>query len=162
MVTGWRHIWSWRVYQIDPPNCWMLYRWPVGCIKREENDINSGKPSIHKAAVSGINETFPRFSWTYSLIIFHQPGLDKSCAQCTATMSIYSCVCQKIQKPKHFCMPFSPLHIALSQLSVLVFAWFFFTTNPNNCLFCEVFFTIEIEKIPYATLHEITHDRYFT
>ena len=61
-----------------PPNCWVSYRWPVGCIKREENDMNIAKPSIHKAAVSGINEMiFPSFSWTYLLFIIHQSGLDK-------------------------------------------------------------------------------------
>ena len=56
----------------------MSYRWPVGCIKREENDINIAKPSIHKAAVSGINAMiFPSFSWTYFLFIIHEPGLEK-------------------------------------------------------------------------------------
>ena len=49
------------------------------------------------------------------------------CAQCTQL--IYSCVRQKIQKPKHLCMPFSLLHIALSQLSVLGFACFFHITS---------------------------------
>ena len=46
----------------------MSYCWPVGCIKREENDINIAKPSIQKAAVSGINEMIlPRLSWIYVL-----------------------------------------------------------------------------------------------
>ena len=64
------------MYQIDPPpivECYIAGQWK----KREENDINIGKPFIHKAAVSGINETFPSFSRTDSLIIFHQPGLAK-------------------------------------------------------------------------------------
>ena len=34
IVTGWRYIWIWRVYLIDPPNFWVSYRWPAGCIKR--------------------------------------------------------------------------------------------------------------------------------
>ena len=58
IVTGWRHIWSWRVYLIDPPNFWVSYRWPAGCIKREKNVINIAKLCIHKAAGSGINENF--------------------------------------------------------------------------------------------------------
>ena len=54
IVTGWRYIWIWRVYLSDPPNFWVSYRWPAGCIKREENVINIAKPYIHKVAGSGI------------------------------------------------------------------------------------------------------------
>ena len=54
------------------------YRWLVGCIKREKNDINIAKPSIYKAAGPGINEIiFPSFSWTYLLSIIHGQGLGK-------------------------------------------------------------------------------------
>ena len=86
MVTGWRHIWSWWVNYIDlsanpslSSNCWVSYCWPVGCIKREQNDINIARPSIHKTAISGrISEMiFSSFSWTYLLFIIHTPGLDK-------------------------------------------------------------------------------------
>ena len=56
----------------------MRYRWLVGCIKREKNDINIAKPSIYKAAGPGINEIiFPSFSWTYLLSIIHGQGLGK-------------------------------------------------------------------------------------
>ena len=56
IVTGRHHIWSWWVYLNDPPNFWVSYHWPVGCVKREENVINITKPWTHKAAGSGINE----------------------------------------------------------------------------------------------------------
>ena len=62
MVTGWCLIWRWQVYHIDPPNCWVSYRWPLGCIKREENGINIAKSSLHKTAVSGVN-------WNYDLVV---------------------------------------------------------------------------------------------
>ena len=70
LILGWRHIWKWQVYHTDhksmPQNCWVSYRSPAICVKREENDINIVKPCIHKAAGSGINEIiFSNFSWTY-------------------------------------------------------------------------------------------------
>ena len=157
IVTGWRHIWSWRVYLIDSPNFWMSFRWPARCIKREENVINIAKPCIHKAAGSGIDEVlFPIFSWRYMLFIIHKPGLEKR------FMQIYFCVGQKILKPPiHLCQPFSPLHIAFCQLSVLGFHCFF-TTHHNNCFVSWNVFHIRDEKIPYATLHQTMRDRYFT
>ena len=130
---------------------------PVGCIKREENVINIAKPCIHKAAGSGIDEVlFPIFSWRYMLFIIHKPGLEKR------FMQIYFCVGQKILKPPiNLCRPFSPLHIAFCQLSVLGFHCFF-TTHHNNCFVLWNVFHIRDEKIPYATLHQTMRDRYFT
>ena len=82
IVTGWRHVWSWLVYLIDPPNFWVSHHWPAGCIKREENVINIAKPCIHKAAGSGINGMlFTIFSWRYMLFIIHDTRLDKYRAQ---------------------------------------------------------------------------------
>ena len=82
IVTGWRHVWSWRVYLIDPPNFWVSHHWPAGCIKGEENVINIAKPCIHKAAGSGINGMlFTIFSWRYMLFIIHDTRLDKYRAQ---------------------------------------------------------------------------------
>ena len=125
---------------------------PVGCIKREENVINIAKPCIHKAAGSGINEMlFPIFSWRYTLFIILEPGLTNS-VQCTASMPIYSCVCQKILK--HLCWPFSPLHI---------FGFHYFLQHATIIvLLCGMSFTLEIKKTLYATLHSITRERYFT
>ena len=152
IVTGWRHIWSRQAYLIDAPNCWVSYRWPARCIKREENPINIAKPCIHKAAGSGINEMlFPIFSWRYTLFIILEPGLTNS-VQCTASMPIYSCVCQKILK--HLCWPFSPLHI---------FGFHYFLQHATIIvLLCGMSFTLEIKKTLYATLHSITRERYFT
>ena len=82
IVTGWRHVWSWLVYLIDPPNFWVSHHWPAGCIKREENVINIAKPCIHKAAGSGINGMlFTIFSWRYMLFIIHDTRVDKYRAQ---------------------------------------------------------------------------------
>ena len=161
MVTGWRHIWTWRMYQIDPPivECYIAGQWDVSkerkMILTLENHsyIRQLFQELMKHSQASVGHT----RWLF----FINQGLTNS-VQCTATMSIYSCVCQKIQKPKHLCMPFSPLHIALSQLSVLGFACFFFTTNPNNCFVLWSVFHDRDRKIHYATLHEITHDRYFT
>ena len=51
--------------KLIPPiaECYIAGQWDVS---RDENDINIAKPSIRKAAVSGINEmVFPSFSYTY-------------------------------------------------------------------------------------------------
>ena len=48
-------------------------------------------------------------------------------------------------KPAHLCMPFSSLHIALCQLSVLAFPYFFKHTI-RIVLFCGMFSSLEIEK----------------
>ena len=134
IVKGWRHVWSWLVYLIDPPNFWVSHHWPAGCIKREENVINIAKPCIHKAAGSGINEMlFPIFSWRYMLFIIHEPGLDRYRVQSTTSqfipiwhhcIPIYSCLHQKILKPMYSCRPFFPLQIVFCQLSVLGFHCF--------------------------------------
>ena len=76
--------------------CHIASQWDV---PNQKNDINIAKPCIHRAAGSGINYMiFPSFSWRLLLWMFinHEPGLDKYCAPCTASMPIYSCERQKI------------------------------------------------------------------
>ena len=142
------------------PNCWMLYRWPVGCIKREENDINIGKPFIHKAAVSGINETFPSFSWTYSLFFINQ-GLTDSVHSVLQLCQFILVYAKKFKSLSIYVCLFPHYILLFLNWVSLVLLGFFSRQILIIVLFCEVFFTIEIEK-SYATLHEITHDRYFT
>ena len=79
------------------------------------------------------------------------------------TMLIYSCVRQKNQKPKHFCAPF-PLHIAYRSFSAEYpwFCMFFLIIHPNNCFHLWNVFHGRDRKTPYTTMHQITHDRYFT
>ena len=133
IVTGWRYIWIWRVYLSDPPNFWVSYRWPAGCIKREENVINIAKPYIHKVAGSGIEWNnisnlqleIPAvyYSWTRAweivCTVYHKPS---SSNLALLNVNIFLCT-QKISRPVHSCMPFSPLHIAFCQLSVLCLHW---------------------------------------
>ena len=131
----WRHIWSWRVYLIDPSNFWVSYRLPAGSIKREENVINIAKPCIHKAAGSRISEMlFPViFSWKYVAgDMFMNQGLTNSVYSLPQAnlfqFGIIVCqfilVCTKNSKAYAFMQAFSPLHIAFCQLSVLGFHCF--------------------------------------
>ena len=82
LISGWLHILSWQVIILtsNPTylNCWVSHCWPVGCTKRDQNDINIAKPCMYKMAGSGINEMiFPSFSWTYLLFISHWAGVEK-------------------------------------------------------------------------------------
>ena len=132
IVTGWRHIWSWRVHLIDPPNFWVSYRWPAGCIKREKNVINIAKPCIHKAAGSGINENFQSsfgdtccLLFMYCLLfivctVYRKP-IYSNLALLYANLFLFA---PKILKLMYSCRPFPPLHIAFCQLSVLGFHCF--------------------------------------
>ena len=131
MVTSSRHNWSRQVYHIDPPQLLSVISLAIGCIKRVENYINIAKQCIHKAAGSRINEmVFSRYSWRYLMFIIYETGLEKYTPK-------------KSMHPTNLCTPFSPLHIALCQLSVLGFPCFF-TTHHKNCF--ALFFTLEIEK----------------
>ena len=55
----------------------------------------------------------------------------------------------------------SPLHLTPCQLSVLGFPCFF-TTHCNICFILGNVFHARDRKIPYHTLHQITHNSYFT
>ena len=94
-------------------------------------------------------------------LFFINQGLPNSLHNVLQLSQFILVYAKKNQKPKHLCMPFSPLHIALSQLSVLGFAWGFFHNKILIIVLWSVFHDRD-RKIPYATLHEITHDRYFT
>ena len=85
---------------------------------------------------------------TCCLLLIHQGLTNREYTVYCKSMPIYSCVCQKILKPTHLCMLFSPLHIALSLLSVLGFACFF-TTHYNNCFVLWNVFHNRDRKIPY-------------
>ena len=127
MVTSWRHNWSRRVYHIDPPQLLSVISLASGCIKRVENYINIAKQCIHKAAGSRINEmVFSRYSWRYLMFIIYETGLEKYTPK-------------KSMHPTNLCTPFSPLHIALCQLSVLGFPCFFYNTPQELFCFVECF-----------------------
>ena len=148
MVTSWRHNWSRRVYHIDPPQLLSVISLASGCIKRVENYINIAKQCIHKAAGSRINEmVFSRYSWRYLMFIIYETGLEKYTPK-------------KSMHPTNLCTPFSPLHIALCQLSVLGFPCFF-TTHHKNCFALWNVFHVRDRKIPYTNLHQIMCYRYF-
>ena len=121
------------MYHIDPPNCWVSYCWQVGCIKREENDIQ--KPCIHKVAGSGINEMiFPTFGGNQVLT---------NSVQVHTGMPIYSCVHQKIIKLVHLCAPhWISLFVNWVSLVFLVFL----QHTAIVVLFCQMFFTLGTKK----------------
>ena len=148
MVTSWCHNWSRRVYHIDPPQLLSVISLASGCIKRVENYINIAKQCIHKAAGSRINEmVFSRYSWRYLMFIIYETGLEKYTPK-------------KSMHPTNLCTPFSPLHIALCQLSVLGFPCFF-TTHHKNCFALWNAFHVRDRKIPCTNLHQIMCYRYF-
>ena len=159
----------------------MSYSWPVGCIKRVENDINIAKQCIHKAAGSGINEmieVFPRtrgtthvksrsskyfqasVGVTKCLLLMNQ-GFKNSVH---GVLQIYQFITVYAKK---FCASYESMYaffsIAYCCLSTEC-PWlsFFFTTNHNNCLVLWNGFHFRDRKIPYANLHQIMCYRYFT
>ena len=113
----------------SPPNCWVSYRWPVECIKREENDI--AKPSIHKAAVSGINEIFPSFNSTFLLFFINQ-GLTNSVHSVPQLCQFILVYVKKFKSLSIYVCLF-PYCILLFLNWVSLVLLVFFTSHPTNC-----------------------------
>ena len=130
----------------QPPAIVECHHWLAGCAKREENDINIAEPCIHKAGVSRIDKMiFSSFNQRYLLfIIFINQGSTNNVHIVYHRYgNLFLCM-PKISKAYAFIN-------VLCQLSAFGFP-FFFTTH-HNILFWRMFFTIEIEKFPYSTLH---------
>ena len=60
----------------------------------------------------------------------------------------------------HLCRHFFPIAYRFLPTEC---PWFslFFTTNHNHCFAFWNVFHVKDKKIPYATLHQVTRDRYF-
>ena len=116
------------------------------CQKRGKRNI--AKSCMHKIAGSGINEMiFPSFNWTYLCLLVINQGLTNILSSVWQLCQFILVYIKKFLKPKHSCMPFSPLHIALCQLIAHGFPCFFYNT-PQYLIFLGNLFTIEIEKSP--------------
>ena len=96
------------------------------------------------------------------MFIIFEPGLEKIvCTVYCKYANLFLCTPKKSMHPTNLCTPFSPLHIALCQLSVLGFPCFF-TTHHKNCFALGNVFHVRDRKIPYTNLHQIMCYRYFT
>ena len=77
----------------------------------------------------------------FCLLFINQGLTNGVCKYANLFVSLH----QKFLKPTHICILFSPLHIALCQLSALGFPCIFFRKHHNILLY-GMFFMIEIEK----------------
>ena len=145
-----------------PPIC--EFHIAVQWVLSKQNDVNIAKPSIHKAAVSGINEMiFPSFSWTYLDMLVYYSSTRAWQIVC-AVYGNYANLFLYAKKFKSISIYVSlfPHCISLFLNWVPLVLLVFFTTHLNNCFVFWNVFHYRDTKTPCTTLHQITHDRYFT
>ena len=162
MVTGWRHIWSWRMYQIDPPivECYIAGQWDVSKERKmtltleNHSYIRQLFQELMKHSQASVGHT----RWLF----FINQGLTNSVHSVLQLCQFILVYAKKFKSLSIYVCLFPHCILLFLNWVSLVLLVFFFTTNPNNCFVLWSVFHDRDRKIHYATLHEITHDRYFT
>ena len=147
MVTGWRHIWSWRMYQIDPPivECYIAGQWDVSkerkMILTLEN--HSYIRQLFQELLKHSQASVGHIRWLF----FINQGLTNSVHSVLQLCQFILVYAKKFKSLSiYVCLFPHCILLFLNWVSLVLLVFFFSQQILIIVLFCEVFFTIEIEK----------------
>ena len=162
MVTGWRHIWSWRMYQIDPPivECYIAGKWDVS--KERKMTLTLENHPYIRQLFQELMKHFQASVGHTRWLFFINQGLTNSVHSVLQLCQFILVYAKKFKSLSIYVCLFPHCILLFLNWVSLVLLGFFFKTKPNNCFVLWSVFHDRDRKIPYATLHEITHGRYFT